>query len=85
MSDRFIGFCGDIHGELKKLVWLLVEKYKLSNGSVIVAGDFGAGFGRPRSMEVLYNSVRKKLEKADIMIYVVRGNHDDPSSFDGDI
>lgn len=84
MNDRFIGFCGDIHGELKKLVWLLVEKHKLSNGSLIVAGDFGAGFGRPRSMEVLYNSVRKKLKKADITIYVVRGNHDNPSYFDGE-
>lgn len=82
-EERFLGFCGDIHGELKKLVWLLTEKYKLYNGSIIVAGDFGVGFGRPGSLDVMYQGVSEKLEKHDITIYVVRGNHDNPEYFDG--
>ena len=82
-SDRFLGFCGDIHGELKKLIWSLVERYKLSSGSLVVAGDFGAGFGRPGAMDVLYSSVKNRLENNDITIYVVRGNHDNPDWFDG--
>ena len=82
--SRFLGFCGDIHGELNKLVWSLVEKHKLSSGSIIIAGDFGVGFGRPKAMDVLYAGIKKRLENNDITLYVVRGNHDDPGWFDGE-
>ena len=83
MKKNNIYFCGDIHGELRKLVWSLVERYKLKNISVVVCGDFGVGFGKPNSMNVLYSSVSDRLEKNNITIYTIRGNHDDPSWFDG--
>lgn len=78
-----IFICGDIHGELKKLVWTLVIKQKLKDISIIIAGDFGVGFGRPNSMNVLYDRVKKRLENNNITIYTIRGNHDDPKYFDG--
>ena len=77
---------GDIHGELRKLVWNVSNKVLISNIPeihVIVAGDFGVGFGNPGAMDVLYNTVKSKLEKYNIYVYAVRGNHDDPSYFDG--
>lgn len=83
MKKENIFICGDIHGELKKLVWTLVVKLELKNISVIVVGDFGVGFGRPNSMNVQYNRIKKRLEENNINLYAVRGNHDDPSYFDG--
>jgi predicted phosphodiesterase len=75
-------FCGDIHGEMKDLVYKL-EKYKIENANVIILGDIGVGFGKPQGLEVLYKSIEKKLEKYNITLYGIRGNHDDPSYFDG--
>lgn len=82
-KENLLLFSGDIHGELKKLVWKVTIQLGLENVSLVVAGDFGVGFGAPGSMEVLYNSVKDRLEKYNITIYAVRGNHDDPSWFDG--
>lgn len=81
MEDLYI--CGDIHGELETLVFNAVEKYKLTNSRIIVVGDFGAGFGRPKSMDVKYEKVLRRLEKNNLKIYTIRGNHDDPEFFDG--
>lgn len=55
----------------------------ISCADILVVGDFGAGFGRPKSMDVAYGKVKAALEKNDICIYTVRGNHDDPAFFDG--
>lgn len=85
-NNSMLLFCGDIHGEFKKLIWTLTNKVagpEISEISVVVAGDFGVGFGRPKAIEVLYNSVKQKLEKYNITVYVVRGNHDNPEYFDG--
>lgn len=82
-EERLLLFCGDIHGSLKKIIWKLSIQLGLSNVSLVIAGDFGAGFGSPKALDVLYDSVKDRLEKYNINIYAIRGNHDDPSYFDG--
>lgn len=82
-SERCLIFVGDIHGELKKLIWKTSNQYELSHVDLIICGDFGVGFGRENSITHLYNSVKNKLESYDINIYAIRGNHDDPKYFDG--
>lgn len=83
MNERLLLFSGDIHGCLKKIIWKISNQLGLSKVSLVIAGDFGVGFGSPKAMDVMYNSVKDRLEKHDIIVYVVRGNHDDPSYFDG--
>lgn len=81
---RQLIFVGDIHGDLRELVWNLTIRRKITEADIIVAGDFGVGFsGKDREMDYLYSRVNKRLEKYDLVIYVVRGNHDNPSFFDG--
>ncbi|WP_405334828.1 metallophosphoesterase [Fibrobacter sp.] len=81
-NERQLWICGDIHGELFGLVRNAVN-CGISCADILVVGDFGAGFGRPKSMDVAYGKVRASLEKNDICIYTIRGNHDDPAFFDG--
>ena len=77
-------FCGDIHGELKKLIFLATQKYKLANACIIICGDFGIGFSDSQSIDMMCdNAVKRRMKENNLYIKVVRGNHDDPSYFDG--
>lgn len=78
-------FCGDIHGDLECLVWMATEKLGIKDAHIIVVGDFGAGFTKKSGMDIRYEKVHKKLEKNNIILSSIRGNHDDPSWFDGSI
>lgn len=82
---RKLIFCGDIHGDIKLLTWELTEKYKLSDCDVLVLGDFGVGFGKPRGLEEVYKKIKGRLERKNIKIWAIRGNHDDPKYFDGSV
>jgi DNA repair exonuclease SbcCD nuclease subunit len=83
-EKRSLFICGDIHGELKYLVYNVIQcKWGLKNSDIIVVGDFGAGFGRKHSMQVNYEKIEKRLEKDNNVIWALRGNHDDPAFFDG--
>lgn len=78
-EERLLIFCGDIHGELKKLVYKLVIQLNITNADVIILGDFGVGFDK--ELDNIYNRVEKRLEKNNINLHTIRGNHDDPSFF----
>lgn len=80
-GKRSLVFCGDIHGELPTLVFNLVERYKIKDASVIICGDFGAGFGGKDVLDKTYKKYSKRLEENDITIYALRGNHDNPEYF----
>ena len=81
--NRELWICGDIHGEIKRLVHDATHRLKIRCADIFVVGDFGAGFGRPNSMDVRYREIRSALEANDICLYTIRGNHDDPAFFDG--
>ncbi len=82
-AERHLWICGDIHGELSNLVWKAARQLKIRNADILIVGDFGAGFGRPKSMDVAYAKVCAVLEENNISLYTIRGNHDDPVFFDG--
>lgn len=78
--DRLLMFCGDVHGYITALVNRLCCEMQLEHVDCIVCGDFGIGFDK--SWENLYNKIEPKLKKADVHIWVVRGNHDNPEYFE---
>lgn len=80
MDERSLIICGDIHRKLKELVQKL-EKFDISKASLVVCGDFGAGFGGKETMDKLYEECKSSLEEHEITIYAIRGNHDDPKFF----
>lgn len=83
-NDKLLLITADPHGELRELVWKIVDQHKLRSVNLIVCGDLGVGFGRPKSIDHLYSRIEKKLEKNDLTIYSIRGNHDNPKYFDGE-
>ncbi len=76
--------CGDIHGDFEDMTYRSYCLYGMTDTLIIVAGDCGFGFYRPAYYEALYIQLVRRLEKANNWVVFVRGNHDDPSYFDGE-
>lgn len=72
--------CGDIHGKYNEVL-NFINKYNIENTAIIIAGDFGIGFKHPLAEISLLKKFNEKLKKSNTTVFVVRGNHDDPSYF----
>lgn len=83
LKDReSIVVCGDIHGEFSSLVHKVISSNRISHAAVIVAGDCSFGFYRFNYYNDLYKlKLHRKLSDADVQIFMMRGNHDDPEYF----
>lgn len=83
-SDNIIA-CGDVHGEFEALAEKIAE-YGISDATVVVAGDCGFGFEPWCFYDRLYRErLHARLEQANVLLLMVRGNHDDPRYFDGEM
>lgn len=74
---------GDIHGELRGLVYDLTERYDIKDAIIVLAGDVGLGFEKPGHYDQVYSRIAKRLDENNLMLLGVRGNHDDPEYFNG--
>ncbi|MFA5068079.1 MAG: metallophosphoesterase [Candidatus Izemoplasmatales bacterium] len=78
---------GDVHGDFSQIT-TKIKYYELENCALFQCGDFGVGFNHdnPKNIQkekktlILFNEF---LNKKNIFLYVVRGNHDNPIFFDG--
>lgn len=77
-----IVFTGDWHGEYDR-AYRKIKSLDLRDLTIVQVGDFGIGFERKkkdlRKLEVL----NEQLKARNIILYVIRGNHDDPEYFYG--
>jgi len=73
---------GDIHGKTYDLI-AKIEKYDLQNEILVLLGDCGVGFSHVPEYMDRWSDFNDFLGKRSIMIYIVRGNHDNPRYFDG--
>ena len=72
---------GDIHGNFANLKYQ-IEAKKITNCSIIQVGDFGMTLG-PNGSKIVLNELNEFLGKYGIVLYAIRGNHDDPFYFKG--
>lgn len=79
--DKNLYIIGDIHGEYKTVLYLLLNKYKVENCHIIVAGDIGLGFYKINYYVTIFDKINEDLKSKDIHIYFIRGNHDNPDWF----
>lgn len=74
-------FIGDIHGNFKKFLSDLKEK-SYENLSMIQVGDFGVGFRSLDQEYALIEPINSLLKERNNILYVFRGNHDNPDYFE---
>lgn len=80
-------YLGDIHGNFDFISWY-VKAHKIKNTSIIQVGDFGIGFKKPNgetdpSEELKLDKLNRVLDKFNVNLFAIRGNHDNPAYFDG--
>lgn len=71
-------FIGDVHGAFD----LFIEQLP-SEVVIIQCGDFGVGFSKVGFVRKKLKLISQHLQKINSKLIVLRGNHDDPSYFDG--
>lgn len=78
-------FCviGDVHGNWNTMV-KDIESRDIRDTTVIQLGDFGVGFIEQHQERKNLEAVNERLKASNIMMYVIRGNHDKPDYFNGD-
>lgn len=76
-------FVGDIHGKYKKLMEQ-IKRYGITDSYFIALGDFGVGFYNETYYNTIFNEMNIELDRCNNKIYVLRGNHDNPSYFPSD-
>jgi UDP-2,3-diacylglucosamine pyrophosphatase LpxH len=62
-----------------------MNEYRLENALIIVAGDCGFGFYRRGYYDNMIQKYHKRLAKSNNYVLFVRGNHDNPTYFTGDV
>lgn len=73
--------CGDIHRNFSYLIHM-IKTYHITNSIIILAGDVGLGFSKMEAYNQYYiNKMHELLDKLNVTILGVRGNHDDPDYF----
>lgn len=78
---RNIAYIGDLHGNFDHVKWWLKQGHH-KNITLIQVGDFGVGFNQSSEDKVLQR-LNKELGERESILLVIRGNHDNPSYFDG--
>lgn len=77
-KDKII-IVGDVHGAYPQLRYDISRSYR--DAHIIQVGDFGLGFHKPNYYRTELTDVSRTLTKTNCHLYVIRGNHDDPSYF----
>jgi DNA repair exonuclease SbcCD nuclease subunit len=79
----FVIVSGDIHSKYDEIL-NFINKYGIINAAIIIVGDFGIGFRHPLAEISKLKKFNNVLKESNTTIFVVRGNHDDPSYFYGE-
>ena len=83
-EDKPIYVLGDLHCDLESLKGYFTN-HALSECNFIIAGDIGLGF-YPRSVHLReLTEFNNFLKERNILLYLFRGNHDNPKYFNREI
>jgi calcineurin-like phosphoesterase family protein len=81
-KDKPILFLGDHHGEWSYLLDIIDTK-KISDCYLISVGDSGIGFTDTTRQIKMVNYLNFEFKERNIIFMGIRGNHDDPTYFQG--
>lgn len=75
---------GDNHGKYDKLL-KIINQFDLRDSYILHVGDGGEGFDNYYNSYSLFNDLNSVFFKRNIQYLSIRGNHSDPSYFNGQI
>lgn len=84
MTNKPTIICGDTHGEWDTL-FRKIDHNQVSDCILIHVGDIGIGFISPEKQKRQIELLNDRFKKRDINFVGIRGNHDDPVYFGGDV
>jgi DNA repair exonuclease SbcCD nuclease subunit len=74
---------GDVHRKFDQLISKMETILEGNTGvNFVQLGDFGLGFEQPVRDWNTLNPINELLKQSDSMLYVIRGNHDNPAFWD---
>lgn len=76
-------FLGDLHGQFS-VIHQYIDLYDIKDAHIIQVGDFGVGFNTFEKEYRLLKMTQEQLEKNNIHLWAIRGNHDYKPYFDND-
>ena len=76
-------FLGDIHGTFN-IIHQYVKLYDIKDANIIQIGDFGVGFKTIKKEKSMLEDYNPLLQKNNVHIWAIRGNHDYKPHFDND-
>ncbi len=79
MAEGRLYFLGDIHADFVWLSFTIVQN-KIKDATIIQVGDFGLGFLKKEEEQL--TNLNNICAVNNVMLYAIRGNHDNPSAFD---
>ena len=82
-KNKPIFYVGDHHGDWNKLLEN-VDRLKIENCYLISVGDSGIGFKPKKEQLNDIKFLNEEFKKLNIIFMSIRGNHDDPSYYNGD-
>lgn len=80
INENPLSFLGDIHGNWE-IITNHFDEHDISNVNLIQVGDFNIGCKKKDEESVLLKELSANLKKRNNFLYIIRGNHDDPSYF----
>lgn len=81
-KNKQIFYVGDHHGDWGQLFWF-INRLKIENCYLVSVGDSGIGFKIKKEQLSDIKLLNKKFKKLNIIFMSIRGNHDDPSYYNG--
>lgn len=84
MTNKPTIICGDTHGEWETL-FRKIDHNQISDCILIHVGDIGIGFVSPEKQKRQIELLNNRFKQRSINFVGIRGNHDDPAYFGGDV
>lgn len=82
METKPIYIIGDVHGEWNSLIYKIKDA-EITDATLICVGDLGVGFSSDTITQRTLQRLNEFFKQRSIQFLSIRGNHDDPSYFDG--
>lgn len=82
INTKTVYCVGDLHGNFNDIPYF-IKNNDISDAAILFCGDVGIGFHKPDYYSQTFGKIKNELEKRNIYLLFIRGNHDSVAEFNG--